>query len=388
MTAVILRTKKLKKTNVALSSAHVTRVIETPNADPRKTHLNVALIGEGRSPDELVKSRVGEVIEARKNAGVKSIRKDAVWAVEFVLTVRDEYWVGKSPAHINSWAQHSLGFLLSRYGAEDIVSATLHLDETSPHIHAYHVPVVRDAHSTATLSAKAFYGSAQKLSLLQDDYAAHMSCFDEVLIRGLKKSRARHKKVREWYSLLEGEVKRETIKLPPLRVNQPPVLFTAGDRKEWAEAESRRIRSELEISARRIMEARAKALYVARQYQLKYKTEYCRTDAYRHIGMAPEELLDWVKNYSQHRNQLNQLSRDSSNFEQLYLEALAELSAAEELVGNYSVLFNELCGGLGVSVSELASYASEICAAVKAKRAWIEISDDLSEHQAAYPGNV
>tara|TARA_R110001583_G_C5450678_1_gene390872 strand:- start:230 stop:640 length:411 start_codon:yes stop_codon:yes gene_type:complete len=136
------------------------------------------------------------------------------------------------------------------------------------------------------------------------------------------------------------------------------------------------------------MDARAKALFVARQYQLKYRAEYRRTDAYRHIGMAPEELLDWVKNYSQHRNQLNQLSRDSSNFEQLYLGALTELSAAEELIGNYSVLFNELCGGLDVSVSELASHASEICEAVKAKRAWIELSDDLSEHQAAYPGNI
>ena len=66
-------------------------------------------------------------------------RKDVNWLVSWVVTLPTDY-TGDEKVFF----QETYNFLENRYGKENVVSAYVHLDETSPHIHFCFVPVIFD----------------------------------------------------------------------------------------------------------------------------------------------------------------------------------------------------------------------------------------------------
>ncbi|MBD2450535.1 plasmid recombination protein [Nostoc sp. FACHB-152] len=201
----ILRIEKLKTFgNVAGSDDHVLRNRETPNADPTKE--NVRLIGEedSRSLEEIVK----EKISALKHRP----RKDAVLCTEMFLSASPEYFRPLNPSVsgqwsdslMQQWAIASRDWLAQNYGSK-CVRAELHLDESTPHIHAYIVPVNE---KTGRISHDAMFGGRGgqgriKLSKLQDSYAAALAPLG--IERGVKGSKATHTKVKEYYQAVNSE---------------------------------------------------------------------------------------------------------------------------------------------------------------------------------------
>lgn len=353
MNVAILRLKKLKRANVAGSSAHVMREISTPNADPQRSRFNQILKGRGKTPVQQISSLVSKISDQRSLSGKKRLRSDAVWAVEFVMTVEQSHWRGKDGGYVKDWAKRSLSFLNSKYGEARIVSAVLHLDETSPHIHAYMVPVSKDSDGIHTLSAKRFFDGRGKLAKLQDEYAEFMSSFDSSLQRGLKKSRARHSELRTWYSRLPTEIKREEIRLPSFRVRCPPPAITQTARRAWADEETARLRKALLSSLHRLIQARREALFVAQQFQLRYQTELQRTKAFRDIRLDPNGLRKWVLEYDQYLAQLSTLRGVAEHFEQLYVETIDELDEMETLNSRYGRVIEVMCHRLDISLEDL-----------------------------------
>lgn len=198
MSFAILRTQKLKGFGgVVASELHTKRGRETPNADATKQ--NECLIGSNNPID--LETRVFERIG---DNGGRKVRTDAVLCVEMLLSASPEFFRPDKPEQagywhdfiVDTWKAANVDWLTTQF-SDRLVQAELHLDESTPHIHAYFVPMDEKGH----LNCKSYLGGRQKLAKLQDDYAAAMSGLG--LQRGTKGSRATHTKIKEYYAAVE-----------------------------------------------------------------------------------------------------------------------------------------------------------------------------------------
>lgn len=183
-----MRFKKLKAGNLSGSAAHVHRTIHSPTADPSRQQLNKTI--GSTNPAEAIKTRVNEITSGRQ-------RKDAVLAYEFIMTAKSDWFKGKSQKEISQWAATSIRWLWQTFGKGNVVSSTLHLDESAPHIHAYVVPEV-----DGRLCAKALTGTKKLCSDMQTSYASAVE--QHGLSRGLKGSKATHITPAEFHSLIQN----------------------------------------------------------------------------------------------------------------------------------------------------------------------------------------
>lgn len=103
--------------------------------------------------------------------GSKAIRKDAVRMVDVIFTSDSDFFADKSPEQTRFFFQSCLDFAKRRWGAENIVSAIVHLDEKTPHLHLNFIPLTKDGR----LSAKDMLGGKKELQQLQDNFYNEVS---------------------------------------------------------------------------------------------------------------------------------------------------------------------------------------------------------------------
>lgn len=188
MSFAIMRCAKLKTTaSVAASLSHCFRDRETTNADSSKTVLNTHFGAE--TAKEGLNKLLSLLPQKR--------RKDAVLAVEYVMTASPTWWQEASPEQHAEFFKKSLDWLAQKYGQDRIFVATVHYDETTPHLSAFVVPLTRDGR----LSAKEFIGDRAQMSLDQTTYAHAVK--ELGLERGVMGSRARHQTIKAFYAALE-----------------------------------------------------------------------------------------------------------------------------------------------------------------------------------------
>lgn len=186
MKYAILRIQKLKHPQaVRRSLAHAFREQDTPNADPNRisenTHIN-AKTGK-------------EAIKAFNNLLPEKVRKNAVFAVEYLITASPEALNGKTRKDQDAYFVDALKWLHAKHGAENVFYAGIHRDETTPHMYAYVVP--KDPNGK--LNCRHFLGSSNALSEMQSDFIEKVGN-KHGLERGIERSKARHTKIREFYS--------------------------------------------------------------------------------------------------------------------------------------------------------------------------------------------
>jgi len=208
----VLRIAKVKTMgHVAGLGLHVERERETRNADEERRAQNERLAGTG--------DWIADV--ERRLADAPTIRKNAVLAIEHVMTASPEFF-GEGSAReqarrLADWRDASMAWLRETYGRDNVVAAVLHRDELTPHIQALVVPI--DDHGR--LNARGFIGGDRgRLSALQDSY--HDAVGRLGLERGVRGSVAEHQTVREFYAALkEGpRIAREEI-AQAVRVAEP-----------------------------------------------------------------------------------------------------------------------------------------------------------------------
>lgn len=103
--------------------------------DPTKTHLNMSMkFQDGLTPQERLQKRLSEVHVLK--------RKDVNVMCDWVLTLPKE--LPQDLDTIKVFFYEAANFLMNRYGKENAVSCTVHLDEAQPHMHFCFVPVTYD----------------------------------------------------------------------------------------------------------------------------------------------------------------------------------------------------------------------------------------------------
>ena len=206
-------------------SAHIERTIHPKNADPTRTHLNRELI---QFPDG-VTNRTQAIQHRLDTAGLKrKIGKNQVQAIRILLTGTHEDMVQiEKEGRLDEWCQDNIDWLQKTYGADNVVSIVLHMDESTPHLHATVIPIVeterkrkkKEEEVKRTYRRKAPAPrlcaddviSRTKLKNYQNTYAAAMQKYG--LQRGVDGSEAQHISTHEYYRslMLQGKSLQEDV---------------------------------------------------------------------------------------------------------------------------------------------------------------------------------
>ena len=133
-------------------------------------------------------------------------RKDAVLAVEYVMTASPEWWQEASGWKREKFFERSLEWLETKYGKDRVIVATVHQDELTPHLSAFVVPLTADGR----LSAKEFVGNRETLRTDQSTYAQAVEKLG--LSRGLRGSPANHQRVRTYYAAIQAPVEHPVLR--------------------------------------------------------------------------------------------------------------------------------------------------------------------------------
>lgn len=198
--------------NEVKMTAHIDRTQMPANAVPTLTYLNEELIEFPKG----VTNRTEAIQHRLDTAGlIRKIGTNQVRAIRMMLTGSNvEMKRIEVEGRLKEWCADNLDWLRKTYGAENLVSAVLHMDEATPHIHATVVPIVTGERRKANdkKPGKKRYrkkSTAQprlcaddvmtrvKLKAYQDSYAEAMSKYG--LERGIVGSEARHVTTQEFY---------------------------------------------------------------------------------------------------------------------------------------------------------------------------------------------
>ena len=217
----IIRAQKHKSISaVARSARHTFREQPTLNADCASTPKN-RFVGS-RSTADLLRGLSSKLPTAR--------RKDAVLCIEYLITASPEAFSkhgGRLDDLGSGYFADALTWLRARHGADNVLSAAVHLDETTPHLVAYVVPLTHDGR----LSARDFLGGPKVLRAMQDSF--YSACGQPYgLLRGIPGSKAHHVKISQFYSALQSP-------LPAVKLSMRDyVAKTLGYETEaWKEAQ-------------------------------------------------------------------------------------------------------------------------------------------------------
>ena len=204
------------------ASDHIERKTMPKNADPTRTHLNRELV---EFPDG-VADRTEAISHRIRTAGIRrKITPDQVRAIRIVLSGTHEDMIRvQDDGRLDEWCDDNLQWLHRTFGKENTVSAVLHMDEHTPHIHATVVPIVtgerRKARKKQVEGKRTYRKKANAVRLCADDlltreelvayhdsYAKAMAKYG--LQRGIRGSEARHTATAQYYR----DLKRQTGEL-------------------------------------------------------------------------------------------------------------------------------------------------------------------------------
>ena len=202
MSYAILRTEKLKTMgNIAASLSHNYRLRPTPNADPTRLKNNEHDLKTAR-----------QVMDGIKNRLPEKTRKNAVLAIEYLITASPDWNGWKNKEKDSEFFDKAKEWLIKKHGAENVISTTIHRDETTPHMAVYVVPI----DSKGNLNAREFLGGRAKLSKMQTDF--HDQVKDLGLERGLEGSKAEHTTIKDFYAEIQKpDNEKYLIQKPPLK---------------------------------------------------------------------------------------------------------------------------------------------------------------------------
>lgn len=208
--------------NDSAMTAHIERTFVPNNVDATRTHLNRELVqfpADVTNRTEAIEHRIATANIYRK------VADNQVKALRFILSGSHEDMLRlESEGRLREWCDSTMQWLYSTFGKKNVVAATLHADEETPHIHATIIPIVqgerRKAKTEAENGKRKYKTKKNKVRLCADDvltpkkleeyqttYAEQMKPFG--LERGIYGSEAKHRSNMEYYKeiLMETEQK-------------------------------------------------------------------------------------------------------------------------------------------------------------------------------------
>ena len=213
MSYSIVRVSKVKSgTNTTGIQKHVQREnnnYENEDIDHSKTHLNYDLVNDNKQNfNNLIEEKIEQNYTAKRK-----IRTDAVKHIDGLITSDNEFFNNQTPEDTKRFFEHAKEFLEQEYGKDNLLYATVHMDEKTPHMHYGVVPITDDGR----LSAKEVVGNKKALTEFQDRFNEHVKQRGYDLERGQSRqvTNAKHEQISQYKQKTEyhkQEYERESQK--------------------------------------------------------------------------------------------------------------------------------------------------------------------------------
>lgn len=187
MSFLVLHMDKFKKEAVRGIQSHNEREREShsnPDIDYERSAANYELCDHAtENYGEAIQNRIDDLLL------VKAVRKDAVHMCGLIVSSDSAFFEKLSPYHTKRFFEESRAFLTEFIGAENVISAKVHMDEKTPHMHFLHVPVTEDGR----LNANKIY-TRESLKKLQTELPAYLQSKGFELLRGVEQEPGAAKK--------------------------------------------------------------------------------------------------------------------------------------------------------------------------------------------------
>ncbi|MCM1150972.1 MAG: plasmid recombination protein [Alistipes sp.] len=326
---VVFHMQKARGTDSG-TSAHIERKIKPANADEGRTHLNRQLVEYPAG----IRTRTQAIQYRLETAGLtRKIGKNQVRAIRIILSGSpDEMQRIVREGRLDEWCTDNMKYLAETFGKENIVSADLHLDEKSPHIHATLVPIVTTErkrkkqekrvtkrYRTKSASRPRLCAdevmSRVKLKEYQDTYAAAMAKYS--LQRGIEGSEARHIDITQFYR--EVKAMTDTLKADITELQKQKATVQEDLNRAKKEVHTEKLKSAAATAATNIAESVGSLLG-----SNKVKTlEKENTALYRNVATHKEmiEILQTKIQTLQEQHRMELIKRETQNREERQIEA-------------------------------------------------------------------
>ena len=304
MPYAIMRFKKTASGGIVPAQHHNEREKKAYKSNPDIDLSRIANDYHVIKPDKPYKTFINSRIHG---AGCRT-RKDSVLMVETVLTATPEFLNNLPPEKQREFFHHAVLFFEREIGRENIVSAIVHMDEKTPHMHLCFVPLTKDNR----LSAKEIIGNREKLCKWQDKYHEHMAEKFPALQRGLSAVETKRKHIPTWMLKKASGIENEGQRILELfesmnRLNTPKVKdelltrFPAWMKKvDVLSAQIRKSNLDLEQWKSKAKEAKDESKYYQEQTEAlreKFKRMHGQLSAMQDFKkyMTPERREEFMK---------------------------------------------------------------------------------------------
>lgn len=159
----VVHMMKIKSGAVGGIQSHNNREHEpktNPDVDMSRSEDNYDLI-PCDNYKRSIKEKLSNLVESSR-----AVRKDAVVVCNFIVTSDNETMNALGADRQREFFQDSVKWFSDRYGADRVLNATVHMDETTPHLHIGVMPITQDGR----LSAKAIFTKTE-MKAIQTEFA-------------------------------------------------------------------------------------------------------------------------------------------------------------------------------------------------------------------------
>lgn len=268
---ISLQFTKVKGTSDTRMSDHIERKTIPSNADPTRTHLNRELIGEANE----VRNRDHAITERIQSAGIKrKITPNQVRAIRIMLSgTHEDMMQVQQSGQLNEWCNDNLQWLYKEFGRENTVSAVLHMDEHTPHIHATVIPIVKGERRKGSREKQDGKKKYRKKStdttrlcaddvLTRDKMIAYHNSYSAImgkygLQRGERGSEARHVTTAQYYRNIQRDKKEIESEVQQLK-----------EERADTEKQLKQVKEEVGTEKKKAAKEEAKAVAYARMGSL------------------------------------------------------------------------------------------------------------------------
>lgn len=196
MSKIVARTQKMKSENLIGIGNHNQRKTQNhsnEDIDTSLSYLNYDLVNR----TQYYKTDIEKFINENKSTK-RAIRKDAVLVNEWIITSDKKFFKNLFEDEIKNFFISAKDYFAEKFGDKNIRYATVHLDETTPHMHMGIVPFDKDN----KLSAKRVFNRAALFDI-QENLPKYLQEKGFDIERGLVNSDRKHLTVPEYKAVME-----------------------------------------------------------------------------------------------------------------------------------------------------------------------------------------
>ena len=255
--------------------------IKNDMIDLDRTHLNYDLVQSELNLYQRAKERVDQLKSENKR-----VQKNSVITYSNIITIPESAAKKMSNEQMQDYFKTCHDYFADRFGKENVLSAKVHLDETTPHMHLHFMPIDKE---TGRLQARTTMNKAA-LNQIHDEIPERLREKGFDVVRGSGEKTKQKLDIHEYKAKLNWEKEKANLK------EIKSILY-----KEMNELEHDKTVLDREVYYMRTEKSRE---FKKIEKGFEEKVEAAKTEAIQRIGMIKEEVTKFEYDMSQNQERL------------------------------------------------------------------------------------